>query len=593
MFHSTLFAAFAAFGIFAQAVEFVPFLNFSSPSPYIFHSLATLLQTYPQTLFPNGHTITSVTIPRGTLLYHGRHDNNTVPSPEWLALDIEMAYGIMGNLRDSRMLTYRTTKDVQLVYFDGTSASLMGEGTVSQMVLLYNGTENIPHRGGWGPPRRGGREANMDGAAKEAEDEPRRRPPGGWNPLEDEYVRARGLCKWLKKYGLREVGTGGYEGVVRMNAGFEVIWCDFESPSLKLVSNLNVSAPMLEQVTSGWQKDFRQAPLQVQARLRTSDDEGPHGPGMTDPREPFRDTSNWFWFTAAAKRYHIESRIKLRICGLFSFYEHQLRNQSSTRVEEEVVRLNLTANGQWQSPKGEFARNAGLDQLMKRRRRHYLSNVSNKDAFAMFTFLKRRLSNARDVCAGTDWAYVAQEIVARYSKEIQQLQQLLSRDITDYTSDWDALRSWFASTRSLTHWYLMPFIEYPPDRPYRKEDLHQIFALESPVAKDTLERCATQYDSDDYVPQEQHATYTAVKETLTTLCSTIVAVGLNVEYRWLLDFNGRSLTKKEQNKATTALSKAAQSWKGQVEELMAWLGWVDKWISCEARCGTEVCWPRV
>jgi hypothetical protein len=75
----------------ASCTAFLPFLNFSSPIPNIFHSLATLLQTLPQNQFPNGHTITSVTIPRHTLLYHGRHDNDPIPSPEWLAFDIGYA----------------------------------------------------------------------------------------------------------------------------------------------------------------------------------------------------------------------------------------------------------------------------------------------------------------------------------------------------------------------------------------------------------------------------------------------------------------------------------------------------------------------
>lgn len=32
---------------------------------------------------------------------------------------------------------------------------------------------------------------------------------------------------------------------MRMNAGFEMIWCDFESDTLRLVEHINVTAPLL------------------------------------------------------------------------------------------------------------------------------------------------------------------------------------------------------------------------------------------------------------------------------------------------------------------------------------------------------------
>jgi hypothetical protein len=385
-----------------RSTSFLPFLNFTSPSPYIFHSLATLLQQYPQTLFPNGHTIASVTIPRHTLLYHGRHDSDPVPSPEWLALDIEMAYGIMGNMPDSRMMTYRTTKNVKAVYFDGASASLSGEGTRAQMVLLYNGTEKIPKRGGWGPPggSRPGRDhsnhSDNEQQKKEDKEPPIRPPPGHWNPLQDEYFRARGLCEWLQSRGLGGPGWG-YESVVRMNAGFEVIWCDFESTSLKIVSNLNVSAPLLEYTETSYMNLFHASSgggFAAQALLRMTEDEGPHGPGMVNPLEPFRPSSNWFWFAAAAKRYFGESRIKVDDCGLFSFYEPQLQNQTNTRIKDDADRFGLNAEGKWQSPSKGLNKEDELEDLTRRRKQHRLDSVDEKDGDIMLQALEQRLTRA-------------------------------------------------------------------------------------------------------------------------------------------------------------------------------------------------------
>lgn len=80
-------------------------LNFTSSSPHIFSSLRSLLQQWPNTFFPNGHSIVPCQVPAYTNLYHGRRDDQLPPDPEWFAFDIEMSYGIMGSMRNSHMLT--------------------------------------------------------------------------------------------------------------------------------------------------------------------------------------------------------------------------------------------------------------------------------------------------------------------------------------------------------------------------------------------------------------------------------------------------------------------------------------------------------
>lgn len=570
--------------------SFLPFLNFSSPSPYIFHSLATLLQTWPQNVLPNGHTIASVTIPRHTLLYHGRHDDDPVPNPEWLAFDIEMAYGIMGSMHDSRMLTYRTSRDVKAVYFDGASANLMGEGTTSQMVLLYNGSDNVPRRGGRRPPPRHGHDDHRD---ERKQDDPPKRPPIHWNPLEDEYFRARGLCEWLRIRGLGGNGWG-YEGVVRMNAGFELIWCDFKSPSLRLVSDLNVSAPLLEdlgQSSTGNMIAPRARFLGTQAILRVND-EGPHGPGMTDPREPFRDSANWFWFSAAAKRYFGDERIRVDRCGVFSFYDPELRNQTEARIVDERDRLNISDNGKWKGPGEDALRKTDLHLLMKRRRQHSLDHVSRQDAMFMRYTLEKRLKDVlrgEDWCTQVNWHHVAQDIVTRYSGELQRLAQALEAKSLK-PKDAKDIRNWLQSTRQLTHWFLTPFLEYPPARPYDKDYLEEMFSLNSPLAKTTLERCQSQYNVDEYALRDEEVVlYRAIREAMTAICSTVVEIGLGVELIWLLYFN--TITSNENTQTQDIINDIitrTRSWERKVEELMAWLGWVDRWTACDPSCGNNV-----
>jgi hypothetical protein len=69
-------------------------------------------------------------------------------------------------------------------------------------------------------------------------------PAGPGHGLFGEFERAQRLCQWVRDNDLGGLGWG-VEGIVRMNAGFEMIWCNFSSPSIRLLSHLNVTAPLL------------------------------------------------------------------------------------------------------------------------------------------------------------------------------------------------------------------------------------------------------------------------------------------------------------------------------------------------------------
>ncbi|OAG03719.1 uncharacterized protein CC84DRAFT_1165905 [Paraphaeosphaeria sporulosa] len=589
----------------ASSLQFIDDLNFTSPSPHIAHSLSALLSVHPQTLFPNGHTIASATIPRHTLLYHGRHDDHAVPSPEWLAFDVYMAYAIMGNTPDSRMLTFRLEKDIKAVYFDGASANLMGDGTWSQMVFIKNGTEGMKRPGWVGPPR-GGRppRKGKDG------DSPPRRPPGGhppehWNPLADEYFRARELCKWLKESGLGGKGWG-YEAIVRMNAGFELIWCDFESPSLELVSNLNVSAPQVadgaKPAQTELQQPYIQRPIQLSARDRLeTEDEGPNGPGMSDPREPFRNTSTWFWFSAAAKRYAGDARIRLDAGGVFSFYEPGLQNQSRVRVAEDIERFGLRRDGRWRSTPfmGETGREQKLLDLQRRRRQHRLTSVDRQDAQYMRQAVEQRLRNnlhTNHDGSGIDWVHIAKEIVTRYSDELKTLLSYVSSDIPNM-DEHDSLKEWLATLRQLTHWFLLPFFEYPSSLPYEDFDLAMLFGTRSPQAQAALDRCVTQYTvNKEHIHDADVVFSHAITGTLHALCSTAIKIGLHVEYHWFMYFQPADPSAPPKPLLPHILKGRAMRWKLDLQELIAWLGWAEQDVGCEEECGVgEYCyvpmWP--
>ncbi|KAF2687780.1 hypothetical protein K458DRAFT_294470, partial [Lentithecium fluviatile CBS 122367] len=570
--------------------SFLPFLNFTPPSPHIFHSLASFLQVQPQTLFPNGHTIASVTISRATLLYHGRCDNDSVPSPEWLAFDIEMAYGIMGNMPDSRMLTYRTARNIQAIYFDGTSAT----ARFLRWCFYTTGRTTC---------------LNVADVDESPRLPPGRRPPGHWNPLQEEYFRARELCKWIVASGLGGKGWG-YEGILQMNAGFELIWCDFESPSLDRASNLSVSVPRPQMDKATFRRHRQLSEVQAPfSGIDTSKDEGPHGPGMTDPQEPFRNTSNWFWFAAAAKRYTGDSRIMLDPSGIFSFYEPGLHNQTRARIEGDIERLGLRSDGKWEARRSDplqsvfsteqSERTKQLHALSTRRRYHQLTSVDKDDGVYMRNAVEERLKasiSAEADSSGTDCHYIAKEIITRYTNELQTLLDYLRRVPKPYETH-QTIEKWTFHVRHLTHWFLLPFFEYPPDPPYAKENLQKLFSVESPLANTTLERCVSQCAA-NVLPESSSTIFaSAISETLHALCSTTLKIALDIEYHWFKYFDPKPPPSDiRTTDAYYYLILHTKEWEEDIQELIAWLGWAEQWSGCKEKCGVgETCylpmWP--
>ncbi|KAJ3503502.1 hypothetical protein NMY22_g18230 [Coprinellus aureogranulatus] len=155
------------------------------PSPnathnYIFDTVASLLQQWPNTRHRNGHTLIPATIPAGTLLYHGT-TRHTIPStPEWVALDPEHSYTFCIAQKKGDPcwhLTLATTSPLKLLYFDGSSAAKIRGSLDSQDIIAWG--KVIPER------------------------------------TTDEASRIRDLCRWGGKYGL--------DGFLRMSMDFRLL----------------------------------------------------------------------------------------------------------------------------------------------------------------------------------------------------------------------------------------------------------------------------------------------------------------------------------------------------------------------------------
>lgn len=606
-------------------------LNFSSPAPHLFASVSTLLHQWSNTIFLNGHTIAAVEIPAYTLFYHGlispEDTDPEPPSPEWLAFDLEMSYGIMGSSRNSFLLTYQTTRPVKALYFDGESATLMGLGQMDTQMLHIFGNVSGP-------------------------------PGGGFMGLGQEYLRAHGLCDWLEAAGLRGSGWG-FEGIVRMNAGFEMIWCDFLSPSLRLVSRMNVTAPSLPDDDDDDDDDKKESieisveedepakgvidganELLARAEVvsdvqqaatsyyplppvptktdRTSEPSHPAPPpNMRGDlgREPFLKAQGWGWFDSATWHYGAsrngpglgEVRAKVLGCGIFSYYSPQFTNQTANRAIDEQKSLNLTSDGLWTGPGAAGNHTKAVKQLARRRRYHHLGNVTFDEAIFMRKNSERALRTLlqqpgqNDRCSGADWTLIAAEIVQRVTNQLTMMDtKLASFPAGETKNEKTQVYKWLFDLRAQNHLFMVAYLEYPA------QIGRDTWAIDSELYRETHSRCKYRYTR-LLVPEELHSSLSpeeqdmryAVEEVYGTICSVLITIGFGIEQSWV-DLLADQKQPKSAGDGTTPnlLSSQAATWRDNIAELTAWLGWESQYYGCKEMCAwDERCyipmWPMM
>lgn len=221
-----------------------------SRGPQIFNAVHDAMRQWGASLHHNGMSFFLATVPEGVILHHGSNDQNSPDEPEWLAYEIEHAEGFargrmgpgppgkgpgggpppamaaedlaqiplgyeetMQELRRREtaqeppvedkggwLHTYRTTRPLRYLYIDGMGAGKTTMGTLDSQDYLLRGTRTV------------------FGLDHGKDDSPERRGPGRGGPM-DERARAVELCALSKEWGT--------SGVIRMEAGFEIIQCDF------------------------------------------------------------------------------------------------------------------------------------------------------------------------------------------------------------------------------------------------------------------------------------------------------------------------------------------------------------------------------
>ncbi|KAL2868638.1 uncharacterized protein BJX67DRAFT_371321 [Aspergillus lucknowensis] len=196
-----------------------PASSFPANANHIFNAIHSSMRQWGSSLNHNGMSFFLATVPEGTQLYHGNWRPDPVQGPEWLTFEPEHALVfthpfphnpppkdewrqsqpepplqpqqvIRGSnqAEDGYLHTFAAAKDLRLLYIDGMSAGKTQNGTMASQgrILFTNGLK------------------------------------GGGGGMMDEHIRAQIFCRTVQ-----EKWDGRLDGMIRMEAGFVIILCDF------------------------------------------------------------------------------------------------------------------------------------------------------------------------------------------------------------------------------------------------------------------------------------------------------------------------------------------------------------------------------
>lgn len=238
--------------------------------PEVFNAVHHAMRQWGSSLHHNGMSFYLATVPEGVLFHHGNRSPDSPAEPDWLAYEIEHAENFarspphgppgggsggpppppssstrsggngavepepwwssgyqavigaakpdepgrsLGNEETAHgyLHTYKTTRPLQFLYVDGMSGGKTSMGTLDSQDYLLRGLNSSTvarqQQSSDKPPKpKGGPRVKGKGGRK------------GGGPM-GERERATDLCALCKEWGL--------QGVIRMEAGFEIIKCDF------------------------------------------------------------------------------------------------------------------------------------------------------------------------------------------------------------------------------------------------------------------------------------------------------------------------------------------------------------------------------
>ncbi|KAJ6475731.1 hypothetical protein C8R47DRAFT_666754 [Mycena vitilis] len=241
--------------------------NINATGHLVFDTVSSFLQHWPNTRYRNGHNIVPGMVPAGTLLYHGRSDAKLPSGPDWIGTDPEHSFLFCRGSAETD-LTLITSRPLQVLYFDGSSAAKMKDGPMDTQDVV-----------GWGqvcPDR-----------------------------FFDERQRILDLCAWGRPFGI--------DGYVRMEMDFEIMLCDFTAGvDIVAMANLALNGRGGPPRPGGPGR----RPQETFTETNNSLSDGPFA--ATSSSLEVINSGSWH------NRYPGDRRIKLDLTRLVSFYDTSL-----------------------------------------------------------------------------------------------------------------------------------------------------------------------------------------------------------------------------------------------------------------------------
>ncbi|KAH6624807.1 hypothetical protein B0J18DRAFT_366744 [Chaetomium sp. MPI-SDFR-AT-0129] len=420
-----------------------------------------------------------------------------------------MSVGIYGGSGHSILDVYSTTRPLNVLYFDGQSATLTSAGTLDSQMAVLQG--HVPLY-----------------------------PP--YNLVYDEDQRKFDLCRLAADLGI--------DGIVRMNAGFEVLICDFDASKVRALFATNNSVPNPEAENTSL----------------------PHDPNRQPPRgygNVFAEQGSFEWLRSASWHYSVpEPRIKLDLCRMVSFYDPAL--PSLAGAHHGGIVGNLTYENGW-----------GL------RRGHRLLEIDEDDVELVHAWLKEDMvsssspsSSGGAGCSGIDWHAMFAVIQAQHETRAKEIAAVFEWD-RETEEEQNAI---VTRVHELSHAILSAYVEYSSSTP---KEL-------------AITRCSSIYTmllDPSTLARSERLLYHVVETVLKKLCTWEWDL-----FEWSEGHTSKYLANNKSTKSgitawDASLLDEINKYRRQTAEVLNWMGW-DTWTQCERQCGpSELCaipaWPVV
>jgi len=315
-----------------------------------------------------------------------------------------MSVGIYGGSGITFLHTALPSRPLNLLYFDGESATLTASGSLdSQTALLRQHVESNPTS----------------------------------ESIYDESARGRELCALAQELQI--------DGYMLMNAGFEVLACNVESSGIREIHVSNITVPG--------------------NYVRQRDPNLPHDPTRPPPLgfgNDFAQEYSWDWVRSATWHYggfgngrgtHKEDRVDIDLCGMVTYYDPLLTGLSGKHTGG-VRGKDRYENG-WGLRRGHRILDISIEDSVKIKRwvQHSLYSHQSLSTFGKVIALFK----IHPKCSNTNWQSITEVITDSHHTHASEIAHTFTR----FPSGEIDKNTTITRIHELSHAILVPFFEYP------------------------------------------------------------------------------------------------------------------------------------